>query len=189
MCGEKPFLFYGGSSDSGSSPRVRGKDVRLRQQHGTVRITPACAGKRRPSESPCLSCRDHPRVCGEKSWPCIADAAPPGSPPRMRGKVLFLAGNRPGHRITPACAGKRLANFCAVGPVKDHPRVCGEKSSRLPRRLKNAGLPPRVRGKAGCSPAAGAPGGITPACAGKRAPSWQSRPADKDHPRVCGEKG
>ena len=189
MCGEKMYDYGNNTAQFGSPPRVRGKDAAHQGFRRAGGITPACAGKRWPSESPCLSCRDHPRVCGEKSWPCIADAVPPGSPPRMRGKVLFLAGNRPGHRITPACAGKRLANFCAVGPVKDHPRVCGEKSSRLPRRLKNAGLPPRVRGKAGCSPAAGAPGGITPACAGKRAPSWQSRPADKDHPRVCGEKG
>lgn len=45
--GEKPFLFYGGSSDSGSPPHGRGK-VRTESKGGTERgITPAWAGKRR----------------------------------------------------------------------------------------------------------------------------------------------
>ena len=47
VCGEKPFLFYGGSSDSGSSPRVRGKVFGRVRCYRAVGITPACAGKSR----------------------------------------------------------------------------------------------------------------------------------------------
>ena len=53
MGGEKPFLFYGGSSDSGSPPHGRGKVhsvFKVRKHH---RITPAWAGKsRRPGLLP-----------------------------------------------------------------------------------------------------------------------------------------
>ena len=44
--GEKPFLFYGGSSDSGSPPRGRGKDQLTRIAGEFDGITPAWAGKR-----------------------------------------------------------------------------------------------------------------------------------------------
>ena len=45
MGGEKPFLFYGGSSDSGSPPRRRGKDGESTGIGGADGITPAWAGK------------------------------------------------------------------------------------------------------------------------------------------------
>ena len=66
--------------------------------------------------------------------------------------------------------------------------MCGEKSSRLPRRLKNAGSPPRVRGKVRPGVVRGHEGGITPAYAGKRVHSELEGPRSEDHPRVCGEK-
>ena len=55
-----------------------------------------------------------------------------GSPPRMRGKVLqwcredFFSG------ITPAYAGKSsFLSGCTRIP-RDHPRVCGEKTKKIP---------------------------------------------------------
>ena len=44
--GEKPFLFYGGSSDSGSPPHGRGKSFFDAAYDLDVGITPALAGKR-----------------------------------------------------------------------------------------------------------------------------------------------
>ena len=50
-----------------------------------------------------------------------------GSPPPMRGKgdansiAVFLC------RITPAYAGKSSLSACLMMPIKDHPRLCGEK--------------------------------------------------------------
>lgn len=41
MGGEKPFLFYGGSSDSGSPPRGRGKVPLALQKDPKMGITPA----------------------------------------------------------------------------------------------------------------------------------------------------
>ena len=35
-------------------------------------------------------------------------------------------------RITPACAGKRVAGSFRPGTTQDHPRVCGEKTKKIP---------------------------------------------------------
>ena len=50
------------------------------------------------------------------------------------------------------------------------------------------GSPPRVRGKESLRQIRGRAGRITPACAGKRFSLCPERLAEKDHPRVCGEK-
>ena len=52
MGGEKPFLFYGGSSDSGSPPHRRGKVDYMQNLLDITRITPAWAGKSRWSRGP-----------------------------------------------------------------------------------------------------------------------------------------
>ena len=66
--------------------------------------------------------------------------------------------------------------------------MCGEKSSRLPRRLKNAGSPPRMRGKVYAHRSARVRCGITPAYAGKSSYTSDRAAVSRDHPRVCGEK-
>ena len=50
------------------------------------------------------------------------------------------------------------------------------------------GSPPRMRGKAFQTRPGRETHGITPAYAGKRCSRWLHRAADKDHPRICGEK-
>ena len=35
-------------------------------------------------------------------------------------------------RITPACAGKRVDKEFRKQQLKDHPRVCGEKTKKIP---------------------------------------------------------
>ena len=92
----------------------------------------------------------------------------PGSPPRMRGKVLFCP----------------LSCF----QFKDHPRVCGEKISGTTLITTQQGSPPRMRGKVPTfHPPSGAVG-ITPAYAGKRRLCVVAAHLGRDHPRVCGEK-
>ena len=86
----------------------------------------------------------------------------------MRGKVpvfgaLMLIG-----RITPAYAGKSVPDSVIVNFVKDHPRLCGEKSADAARH------PSRTR--------------ITPAYAGKRVALHLHIGFRRDHPRLCGEK-
>ena len=91
------------------------------------RITPAYAGKRalKPPRMPHI--RDHPRLCGEKSYTCFCGWYGYGSPPPMRGKVAAIGGIGAAVRITPAYAGKSLKRLRIDFKGMDHPRLCGEK--------------------------------------------------------------
>ena len=106
-CGEKLNAVDANKRPLGSPPRMRGKVLHSQAQNRSARITPAHAGKRKPTLLPPACVWDHPRACGEKPDLCYFFPGQIGSPPRMRGKA---AGNRLGlilNRITPAHAGKR----------------------------------------------------------------------------------
>ena len=167
---------------------MRGKAIVIQRVDRLGGITPACAGKRTPLLTPRSVTWDHPRVCGEKPESGRWGEQDAGSPPRMRGKAPRFLIAKGLFRITPAYAGKSVKVNEPDCLPRDHPRVCGEKtSSNVPER-KNPGSPPRMQGK-------GCPLlfryyfiGITPACAGKRAGACARGASTKDHPRVCGEK-
>ena len=75
---------------------------------------------------------DHPRVCGEKRDVLLSDGQHPGSPPRVRGKVGIYPTFTHVDGITPACAGKRRKSKISSIERRDHPRVCGEKTKKIP---------------------------------------------------------
>ena len=189
VCGEKTLAVQSSVEDQGSPPPVRGKDFQIRGDVGGEGITPACAGKSRSTSYPQQRPRDHPRVCGEKGALAGWAAARAGSPPRVRGKALQAIPAIMSEGITPACAGKRIGRLQCRTSRKDHPRVCGEKQILPPGQLARAGSPPRVRGKVGLFVCALCTDGITPACAGKSDYFSSTDQNQKDHPRVCGEKG
>ena len=188
VCGEKQKTPPWGVEKGGSPPRMRGKGVQPRDKRVAVRITPAYAGKRGRTSICLCNIRDHPRVCGEKWYNAAQSWQQMGSPPRMRGKErpktleACLAG------ITPAYAGKSALLSTASSPVKDHPRVCGEKDKMGCSRPLIRGSPPRMRGKAVFRNTLEFLRGITPAYAGKRQPLPGYSKQTRDHPRVCGEK-
>ena len=152
VCGEKFQGYYIRTDFPGSPPRMRGKAVFCGFPPGDVGITPAYAGK---SHRLALSRRvpwDHPRVCGEKCTVLTCTACGWGSPPRMRGKGAPAGVLARWSRITPAYAGKRKYSpvwllVTWITPayagkrelyrksekfVRDHPRVCGEKTKKIP---------------------------------------------------------
>ncbi len=87
VCGEKLLLYSRYKPCKGSPPRMRGKVPRFLSQPLSSGITPAHAGKSTSvPEMPAVT-GDHPRTCGEKSWPCQRHNGAVGSPPHMRGKV------------------------------------------------------------------------------------------------------
>ena len=66
-------------------------------------------------------------MCGEKWLARFKPFATRGSPPHVRGKgVVHILVPEP-LGITPAYAGKSLREMAFTVPVRDHPRVCGEK--------------------------------------------------------------
>ena len=149
VCGEKSGVAIRTSAFTGLPPRMRGKemeDVPARQRGG---ITPACAGKRHQAGNPHHAAEDHPRVCGEKTSSRQSTSCCRGSPPRVRGKERLLPEKHTSSGITPAYAGKSRSRRTTVRPLRDHPRVCGEKHLCSQLERPPPGSPPRVRGKAG----------------------------------------
>ena len=171
----------------GSPPRVRGKPNGTINPDGHGRITPACAGK--TSDNFLYSARrgDHPRVCGENGMQSTARLMIIGSPPRVRGKLKVKLRRRVKNRITPACAGKTIAETLGRDAKEDHPRVCGENAFLRSQEADSGGSPPRVRGKPSAFSLVFVIFGITPACAGKTLIHRHVGVECEDHPRVCGE--
>ena len=153
---------------TGSPPRMRGKEFVNHNRSRQSGITPAYAGKSLACRSFLISHRDHPRVCGEKKLCCSVLTSIIGSPPRMRGKESSTLMKNMEMRITPAYAGKSLPWSSSAKGSGDHPRVCGEKItlSRIIFHLQ--GSPPRMRGKVDLYTLPAVRPWITPAYAGKR---------------------
>ena len=127
VCGEKSYQDSQHGCQSGSPPRMRGKDANGLNMLSNLGITPAYAGKRPSRLRRDHERRDHPRVCGEK------------------GDFRILC--RLSLRITPAYAGKRRLGDGAPGQNKDHPRVCGEKHLAGQKNLCAMRITPAYAGK------------------------------------------
>ena len=65
---------------------------------------------------------------GEKSQVLPAGISSEGSPPRGRGKAVCDGNAIRLDGITPAWAGKSSTLGAGTAPLKDHPRVGGEKT-------------------------------------------------------------
>ena len=86
----------------------------------------------------------------------------------MRGKVGIPRNSAVFDRITPAYAGKRICRRCTHASMRDHPRLCGEKTANLGKECYALGSPPPMRGKVRLLYHRGESFRITPAYAGKR---------------------
>ena len=136
----------------GSPPRMRGKP---RERCGTdaIRgITPAHAGKTKLAFIADYNGRDHPRACGENRNFNSGRSSGKGSPPRMRGKPAVSCFAAIYRGITPAHAGKTLSFVMTLSSLWDHPRACGENTSRSCLSTEPKGSPPRMRGKLPVAP-------------------------------------
>ena len=133
VCGEKDSSSASTVSVMGSPPRMRGKGYIGKAFSVCPGITPAYAGKRLPCCWVPARRQDHPRVCGEKKSGCVPGRGKVGSPPRMRGKARQISCNSNLFGITPAYAGKRHTHtHTHTHHTQDHPRVCGEKTKKIP---------------------------------------------------------
>ena len=132
VCGEKLNTHLTFPPSSGSPPRMRGKALPPPAVVVPLGITPACAGKSICSALYHSFDWDHPRMCGEKFKLRGRTFSRLGSPPHVRGKVLFWFVMLPQYRITPACAGKSMRTSTTHFLPWDHPRMCGEKTKKIP---------------------------------------------------------
>ena len=65
----------------------------------------------------------------------------------MRGKAYTCSVRKYVERITPAYAGKSSILYDAIDTMRDHPRLCGEKTSGACQTYIDLGSPPPMRGK------------------------------------------
>ena len=92
---------------------MRGKVRETLHIINNYRITPAYAGKSLSKLKGSLKRGDHPRLCGEKVDSTFSLLIVRGSPPPMRGKVLWYRDFCPAVGITPAYAGKSAGVRCS----------------------------------------------------------------------------
>ena len=126
---------------------MRGKRCVTLTYAGDFGITPAHAGKTTLGIIKFVINQDHPRACGENSSSTFDIYREPGSPPRMRGKLIKSVCAICRLRITPADAGKTDREYRYRIPPEDHPRGCGENGITTLWTVKVIGSPPRMRGK------------------------------------------
>ena len=92
---------------------MRGKVHQTADDLHAGRITPAYAGKSQGLTQ---------QECAEL-----------GSPPPMRGKAEPQGEMTAEAGITPAYAGKRVYQAIRKCQYQDHPRLCGEKTKKIPK--------------------------------------------------------
>ena len=78
---------------AGTSPRMRGKQIRIGKNTDQERNIPAYAGKTFAADSASSLIPEHPRVCGENTAQTGMAARERGTSPRMRGKHLLTCGS------------------------------------------------------------------------------------------------
>ena len=173
----------------GSPPHGRGKDKKLIETEPIDRITPAWAGKSICYSHWCFSCKDHPRMGGEKRCLGLLLTLQCGSPPHGRGKVFVHQVSPLDVGITPAWAGKRVLSSNCWFFAQDHPRMGGEKFCCCTISASGVGSPPHGRGKVPAVSICPTRTRITPAWAGKSNQAGLEKIVYMDHPRMGGEKG
>ena len=166
---------------------MRGKQNSSCKKGSPRRITPAHAGKTRARASLLTEPTDHPRACGENVRMLRRPSRSVGSPPRMRGKRKRHSSSPHPLRITPAHAGKTEVFRYTHSSTPDHPRACGENLDACLLGRREAGSPPRMRGKLKRPIGNSSLFRITPAHAGKTLVFLSLYLLSEDHPRACGE--
>ena len=146
---------------------MRGKVSLFERTPHELRITPAYAGKSLSCVQRSKYFKDHPRLCGEKLTFFRLYSGDMGSPPPMRGKALTISRYIFTIGITPAYAGKSFPSENPYSVIRDHPRLCGEKSGILRANAATTGSPPPMRGKVNGKTVREHHKRITPAYAGK----------------------
>ena len=105
MCGERLTASITSRVASGSSPHVRGTQLRQLAPHHGQRFIPACAGNARSAagRQGCLTV--HPRMCGERTSNAARMYSSDGSSPHVRGTHEDPGWQGHPGRFIPACAG------------------------------------------------------------------------------------
>ena len=131
---------------AGSPPPTRGTLKDAAGEELEFGITPAYAGNTYYFIIAFSSNRDHPRLRGEHLHIFSAFFYYSGSPPPTRGTLENGEISEGEYRITPAYAGNTECRHRQELYEKDHPRLRGEHTVKLPNWANRIGSPPPTRG-------------------------------------------
>ena len=145
-CGEHKLTWLTMRPARGSSPRMRGAQSQDEFYNVPIRIIPADAGSTYLVSNDKDAVWDHPRGCGEHSFPSVHIVSLSGSSPRMRGAQERRIHVTVDGRIIPADAGSTRPLTNPGEGVTDHPRGCGEHKKKKPLYKRVWGSSPRMRG-------------------------------------------
>ena len=152
-------------SISGSSPRVRSRqlvDFTVVFCHG---IISACAEQTKSFPKANVILWDHLRVCGADHPTVHHGYRGVGSSPRVRSRQCCVRHHTSFLRIISACAEQTSSCASRTIACGDHLRVCGADSSTTYPTTWDEGSSPRVRSRLRGGPGDGDVVGIISACA------------------------
>ncbi len=124
---------------------------------------------------------------GDDVWVKRRIGPSPGSAPRARGRLVWLASQFDKRGISPACAGTTGPPPNGGSARWDQPRVRGDDPSVKCAVVGSRGSAPRARGRLHGRRIARAAPGISPACAGTTQSLFVHPQASLDQPRVRGD--
>ena len=187
ICGEHLTIQVCTDPGDGSSPHMRGTQVRLRDKQQSRRFIPAYAGNTLIVFVVIESTSVHPRICGEHGVFSSHCAFTAGSSPHMRGTRHQYCSFQSPKRFIPAYAGNTKAHLPQPSPLAVHPRICGEHVLPPTLMLVADGSSPHMRGTLPAPVRRAVSLRFIPAYAGN---TWQGSVISTlmpVHPRICGE--
>ncbi len=173
---------------NGSSPRGRGTPPGAGRRAAGARFIPAWAGNAEIDGRIASRQTVHPRVGGERGEKVFRGSHIAGSSPRGRGTQRRHHRQLDADRFIPAWAGNAPPPRASPPATTVHPRVGGERSSRLRQSIPQPGSSPRGRGTRGSGSGNRQGLRFIPAWAGNAHRQRQSPPPSAVHPRVGGER-
>ena len=135
------------TTDTGSSPRIRGESGHPRVAGHPRGIIPANTGRMVCHLCTQLWRGDHPREYGENRRGRSEQYDGLGSSPRIRGEFVFKGCETTRGRIIPANTGRMAPTLCLCCSTTDHPREYGENAGCIGIAKLLEGSSPRIRGE------------------------------------------
>ena len=146
MRGEHLFYRLFCSMGRGSSPHARGTRQDPVFIISKIGIIPACAGNTVFVIIVISLIWDHPRMRGEHRGQPFRLADWQGSSPHARGTPGHVRVAKDIVGIIPACAGNTFTLVWTTTESRDHPRMRGEHTLNVIKRIINTGSSPHARG-------------------------------------------
>ena len=171
---------------SGSSPYLRGSQVRRRMPPATRWVIPVPAGQPDPRPEQVGQLRGHPRTCGAATLSRAFSAAGPGSSPYLRGSPADAPEGPAGRGVIPVPAGQPGQQHDEHAPGAGHPRTCGAAGFQTARLRDVEGSSPYLRGSPDWMLASSWSTGVIPVPAGQPSCTRSIASWGRGHPRTCG---